>query len=289
MDDQKKYFKRNEQDFLRDAFWKKGKDYNITKEEHYVNAIDKAFNDINVRTLTVIDKKQTGKDRKNKFYKDSEIVKTLYEYIHNGIGDNFESFDDWHKNTCNKIQEDLSKHYEGVKYGKAQKFLNMSFKYLYCFDDIDDKIKEKFIPCHIVLDSYILNWVKSDVLSWYNNKLENEEKTKIQISLINDKYTWSNLESGDIEKEYSYQWFQNIIRKYLKENYLSHSYKTEDNKPLTPFEAEFYIWPEQQWKEASQKLLSLKESMIALASQYNLENFDEIFNMINEINSKLKF
>lgn len=287
MDKQKRHTKSNEQDFLRSIFWPEGKKYKISLIDDYRYAIDQAFKDMNVRTLIVVDKNQTGEDRKNCFYKDSEIEIRLHNYIHNGIGAPFKSFDEWHKDTCIRIQKALSSHYKGVKYGKAQKLLNMSFKYLYCFDGIDDEIKNKFGPCHMALDSYILNWVKSDVLPWYNNKLKDEGKTKIQIGLINDKYTWSNLKSSDNEQEYSYQWFKKIIGDYLEENYLAHSYKTEDNKPLTPFEAEFYIWPEQQWKEASKKLLGLKESMIALASQSKPENFDEISKLIKEINSKL--
>lgn len=54
-----------------------------------------------------------------------------------------------------------------IKYGKAQKIVNMSFKYLYLFDDTFDesgncKYPQIFDHCHMAIDAKILDWFKKN-------------------------------------------------------------------------------------------------------------------------------
>lgn len=64
-------------------------------------------------------------------------------------------------------------------FGFAQKFISMSFKYLYCFDDCD---RENLRFCYLPLDRYTIDWYKK-----YGSK-----------SLINRfksiKFAWSNID-----------------------------------------------------------------------------------------------
>ena len=64
-------------------------------------------------------------------------------------------------------------------FGKAQKVVNMSLKYLYCFCDHQDYMK-LFTFAHMPLDTYTLNW-------YYSNSSKDWE----------EKHTWSNLSADE--------------------------------------------------------------------------------------------
>ena len=132
-----------------------------------------------------------------------------------------EEFDEWHKETCQKLKE-IQKDFGRM--GRSQKVINMAFKYLSCVDDTYDAI----LPfCHMTLDGYTLNW--------YKTIIDKEEQKKLT--------EWSKI--SDYEKEY-YP-IQEKIREYLKED---HKYSIcigeETTKkfdiPKIPFQAEFIIW-----------------------------------------------
>ena len=133
----------------------------------------------------------------------------FYTYFHCGCPD----FDDWHKKVCGEFLKLFSPvldtyGYDGaasLKYGKAQKIVNMTFKYLFCFDDACN-YAGKFDECHMPIDSYILKW--------YNDWHPNSKVTTV----------WSELD--DME----YHDIQINIKNTLG------SYN--------PFLAEFYIWAE---------------------------------------------
>ena len=144
---------------------------------------------------------------KNKIF--TWLAGEFHTYFQN---DSYKRFEDWHKTICGEfltkfkpILDEYGYNPEtSLKYGKAQKIDNMTFKYLFCFDEAEN-YGEKFDVCHMPIDSYILNW--------YNDS----SKNKCTVD-------WSDLE----EKQY-YE-LQNEIKKILG-NY-------------HPFLAEFYIWAE---------------------------------------------
>ena len=69
-------------------------------------------------------------------------------------------------------------HYS-MRYGQAQKVVNMAFKYLYCCDGANEYM-EKFDRCHMPLDQYTLGWLflHTGTLyqewSWFDEKTYNE-------------------------------------------------------------------------------------------------------------------
>ncbi len=138
----------------------------------------------------------------------------LADRFHRYFKQNDNDFDKWHTCICNSFLEkftpELDKYgYDGkasLKYGKAQKIVNMTFKNLFCFDDAMTYIK-KFDNCHMPIDSYILNW--------YNDMFP--------IKKCNT--AWSDLDRGTYCE----------LQKNIK-NALGTTYK--------PFWAEFYIWSE---------------------------------------------
>lgn len=78
------------------------------------------------------------------------------------------NFDNWHKELCKGIKEKYKDIEENEKelftYGNAQKWVNMSLKYMWLLDLLPQDINEKDL--HIPIDSYIIDalWENSDVI-----------------------------------------------------------------------------------------------------------------------------
>lgn len=159
---------------------------------------------------------------------------TSSPFIYNNI-----DFDKWHQETCEKYCEVLNEQY-GTKfkmtYGRAQKVLNMMFKYLYCTKKYKQEIEKLIDVLHMTLDGYTLNWVKNYV---------NHDKSIKKIS------EWSKMEKEE------YLAIQKRIKEYLPAvSIYYYSIKTngktiQGEVPLQdancvfyddPFLAEFIIW-----------------------------------------------
>lgn len=156
------------------------------------------------------------------------IVDRLFIYF-NSVSD---SFDD-----CFSDCIRLSKAILGNNlYGVAQKFTNMSFKYLYCYSDVED-FANKFDNCHMPLDKYTIKWIKS---------LKNKN---INQKLNNISSAWAN-----IDKEL-YDEIQEFIDTTLIKDY---TYVISFNKnsseqtcilPQNKLLAEFIIWHQEKLNE----------------------------------------
>ena len=126
-----------------------------------------------------------------------------------------DDFDAWHKETCIKLKE-IHKGFGRI--GRAQKVINMAFKYLSCVDNTYNHI----LPfCHMALDGYTLNWYKDIGGQWVE---------------------WSKIDNYD-----EYFKIQMKIRNHLKNNNkycITIGDKTTKNFKISniPFEAEFVIW-----------------------------------------------
>ena len=93
------------------------------------------------------------------------LAKELFDYIHSVDTD----FEVWHKNTCLAFCEKINLCHGRIPYGKAQKIVNMSFKYLFCLND-SQKYDTKFKGCHMALDQYTLEWFIRVVLTKERHK-----------------------------------------------------------------------------------------------------------------------
>ena len=206
----------------------------VTNNSDIILAIKKAYIDMSPRTFQNNDsednKKSLNSEQKEKLF--LALADKIAEYMKNGT-DNFEV---WHHDICeffiesfSKILNDAGKNPNDATYGKAQKIINMTFKYLYCFDDAS-KYAERFEPCHMALDSYILNWVNEWFIEQYNQGKTRGEK--LSRSGKNKLPKWSHLayksECGNVPQ---YIEIQNAIKDRLSKEF---------GKP--PIEAEFEIW-----------------------------------------------
>lgn len=188
------------------------KEYN---ENYYLYVTSKcayrAYLDLN-RTLTV-NKKVSDKERKVIVYnicntlicniKDKLFNSTDFDTQHNDICTNLKNYIN-DKTTCKLLSTDS----EDFTYGQAQKWLNMTLKYMWLLGLLDGKIKTEFL--HVPVDSYIIKEV------WKNNKIE-LPITKTRQDGSRGAYSsekvvsWSNWGYDEYKK------FQNSLKDSLKD------------------------------------------------------------------------
>ena len=194
------------------------------------------------------------------------------------------AFDKWHHETCDAFLEVFTKYYNDAKYGKAQKIINMMFKHLYCM--VFDSPLPEFLPeqyfahCHLTLDSFTLEWFYREVVDNWHDHLSKTYGSQITNGR---KDSWSNLHFEDTEKsreyrierykedpqcrladkgktnneeKYHYMFFIDTIREFFLNSASDLKFTPEQKyyKDLTPFQAEFYIWPEIQLHLAAEAL-----------------------------------
>lgn len=85
------------------------------------------------------------------------LVAEIIKFFHNNLIKNQEDFDEWHCSLCRIFLEKFNEIPDliNIKYGSAQKMVNVLFKYLSCYDDYT-KFADKFIYCHMPIDREIL-------------------------------------------------------------------------------------------------------------------------------------
>ncbi len=135
--------------------------------DHLSNAVNRAYRDMN-RTISFINAcDKTSKENKENRKKLIEKVKKI---IAAGIrNSNIKNFDDWHCEICRNIQLVYINDVQGEKgltYGQAQKWINMTLKYLTIINQLEniDVDYKNFITNHgrdfhvpvdtIILDSF---------------------------------------------------------------------------------------------------------------------------------------
>lgn len=165
-------------------------------------------------------------------------IETVRDYIlQTPNEENQDSFDEKHEKWCKEFTTSCGEEADFIAtIGKAQKVINMAFKYFYCCQDADEH-KHAFQYCHMPLDSLTLEWVYRKV------KPTNGEKyTRNNIP------AWSKL-CYDSSKEnasiLSYKSIQEDIRKHF-----------ENSTEWTPLTAEFVIWPQIQLELAAEGLFN---------------------------------
>lgn len=179
----------------------------------------------------------------------------IYKYLNNGVIETISSFDKWHKDLCCSFISRLSKIGITAEYGMAQKYVNLTMKYVYCFGDSNTININKFQFCHVILDGYTYypssNRAKYKGRNNYSGYIIHTPfyVTDVKPVLINKSLTsWSKLSYGQ------YIDIQNDIRDYFVKRPLTYGHVAfldvsrratatiTSTYVLTPFEAEFFIW-----------------------------------------------
>ena len=121
----------------------------------YIAASERAYRDM-CRTLRLEGSASTGlRDAV-----DGLLEKEISEVLDKGFSDQ-EQYDAWHKEICLKIQQVYTESGIGMTIGQAQKWLNMTMKYLFVANV--PGTAEVFPFCHVPIDSYIINAVEKQL------------------------------------------------------------------------------------------------------------------------------
>ena len=222
MDTEMLYYSINE---FRETEFPKRKELALSREADIHLAINKAYQDMSPRTI----KGHTSVVKDKAFKVLFELIKGFFV---NQAPNSQDEFDKKHSQMCDAFLEALNcalltKNAMTQEFGKAQKIVNMTLKYLYCFQGRQEK-EAWFQYAHMPLDTYTLDWYKKEIRK--------------------ETYVWSNL-----NKE-QYLGIMKNIRDRLQ-NGLKY-----DNivLPQSPLLADFIIWSEQKRKK---KLHQLKDDL----------------------------
>ena len=217
---------------------------NFSQQDIYKNAVYQGYLDAS-RTFTRIS--EIGTDNRDKVFE--EVAEKISEFFKNEEDASEEVFDEKHKCFCDCLINKFKEKQYTITYGKAQKIVNMAFKYLYCCEGAKNKEK-LFKFCHMTLDTYTLNWVKKNT---------SIKRTK----------EWSKLDKEE------YLDIQKAIRKTINEN--------GNLKKYTVLQNEFIIWPDEMLLEA---LYDAKKALNS-AKSINSHQNNEMKSIINEIKTIL--
>ena len=237
--------------------------WRLENGEVYTAAVHLGYLDM-CRTCHGIGAKVSDAQRKASFKTLGEEIKGL---LSDSSIDSQEAFDAKHKVICNKYMDLLKKYGYAIKYGQAQKVVNMALKYLFCCEDADLDI---FQYCHMPLDGLILNWCKKE----------------FKISVNSDKDAWSKLSKEkytDITKA--------IFCKLKSSSDVKYSIGGEKTiLPKIPLEAELVIWREEARKKTTKELLKqlgksckddyFKDNLTTKGRKSIRENLEQIVGVI---------
>ena len=195
-----------------------------------------------------------------------EFIKQMISYFKMEKPYDKAGYDRWHHEMCELFISEItkSKIRSEVKYGKAQKIVNMSMKTIYCLEGAKKKAEIGYFKfCHMPLDSITLNWFRYYVArDWFN--IGRKQVNQIKISTDGGPLPkWSSItfvEADTFENycnkinqynqktPYDYMFIVTMMREYF-------NIKDNPYNDLTPFEAEFYIWPETQYEMTAEALI----------------------------------
>ena len=149
--------------------------------------------------------------RKNLKEKATKILRERISGINSDSITSQEKFDAWHKETCRVIRQIYKETGMDFSWGQAQKWLNMTIKYLYVLGACD--FADVFRYCHIPVDNYVFKSAKKE----------------LGISL--PRIAWSRWEDYDGQ----YLDYQNQLRTRIKDLY----------PQCEPLRWEFKYWMEE--------------------------------------------
>jgi hypothetical protein len=185
----------------------------LTNHDHVLHAVEKAYIAMSPRTFDKL-RADAEIDVVAKKAVLSELAQKSVDYFKAPAPATQAKFDEWHRETCEWFIDEFNDRvmrpsgYKDIEYGKAQKIVNIAFKYLYLFCDVVPGNPSHFTFCHFAIDSITLAWYKKHI------------DPKCSIG------NWSDMTYGE------YIEIQKNIRAYISKHI----------PDKTPFEAEFEIW-----------------------------------------------
>ena len=156
----------------------------------YVAASERAYRDI-CRTLRNIRQTDTN-STKLRSEIDILLEQEICALLDRGIA-NQKQYDEWHEKLCLRIRKHYHDNGFEMTIGQAQKWVNMTMKYLFIADA--PGMVDAFYFCHVPIDSYIINAaeeqlaLKRPVLPWskidsYNEYAKYQQQIRMLLSNI---------------------------------------------------------------------------------------------------------
>ena len=121
-----------------------------------------------------------------------EMIADTHEKYFAGKPKNSEAFEMWYDSLLSNSTTNTT-----LKVGQAQKIINMSFKYLFCCEDIRNSKMSHFTGCHMHLDRVTLEWLGMKGLIW--NSINDSLLYSMIIGYARNKAHDSNLLLKDFE------------------------------------------------------------------------------------------
>lgn len=224
--------------FTFDMMWEDAprRELSVTKSGDVLLAVRKAYADMSVRTIKGFSKVSNEKKEE---LRENFAEKFIGTFCTAGAPLTQEAFDALHDEVCEDFLRELNKlcdkyNLKKQHYGKAQKIVNMTFKYLYLFEK-NEPIQPLFAFCHMPLDSSIFRYLKE--------KFKNHG---LNAKLF--ETAWSKL---NCER---YMEIQTAIREYCQKYSSDYTNVADvaDEYAKLPFYAEFQIWGKMRREVSSQ-------------------------------------
>ena len=169
--------------------------------------VEKSYRDL-CRTISY---KKDSREKK-RIFKDevnNKILECINEYPIITTDTNSNVFDEWHESVISQIKgiakeyEDIFDDHRLITVGQAQKWLNMTIKYMRIMGSLPERIDERFI--HVPIDNFIMNAAnKTGIIS------EGFSVNGLNVERLS--CAWSKLDKYD-----EYINYQNAIRGKLSE------------------------------------------------------------------------
>lgn len=244
---------------LTQKFWIPDPMLSINDKDAIEQCLLRALNDFTPRTETKINNRNLGPKDMLKILTQKQNGKIFLDEFMNYFNNspkNQKEFDIWHHETCKLFLEYFKDDYKDLRYGKAQKIVNMTFKNIYCLQDASTK-EEYFTHCHMPLDSFTIEWLYRAGKKGKKLKINNNKITLNFPSWSKLNYSDATPYFGKEKNHYYYIDIQNCIRRYITDTKIF-------SNDITPLQAEFLIWPQIQFELAAEgfyaQLIKLDET-----------------------------
>lgn len=205
---------------------------------------NRAYLDLN-RTLKFKKVSKEDKDNYNRLQSQkSRFRKGISIIIRDNIADLLretpKNYDKWHKETCAEVIEKADEYdvlQEKLYYGQAQKWVNMTIKYMWITEKWKNKLDKFQKDLHVPVDSYILQGV------WEDETLKLEDKKAILDSVSNEK--------GKERLEVSPKFNDQSVYSWSKWDY--EQYKDFQTNLRKKLEGKQFAWEGKTWIKIAQK------------------------------------
>lgn len=163
--------------------------FGVIKDEVEAS-VKRAYRDVcrTIRGFARNQNKESIKEEAENF-----LIKEIKTVLESRTIDSQIKFDEWHKSVSDKLKK-IFKDQE-FHYGQAQKWINMSFKYLLLLNR--EMIQEIEPYCHVPIDRYILKDLDDTIIEWsildnYEEylKLQREFQSKGENPLLREFDIW---------------------------------------------------------------------------------------------------